>query len=45
MIDLTNEPEIGKIILELPKKPIRKINKTHNSYNASLPVLTIKGFN
>ena len=45
MIDLTNEPETEKIISEPPKKPIKKINKTHNSYNARLPVLTVKGLN
>ena len=45
MIDLTNEPVTGKIISEPPKKPIKKINKTPNSYNAHLPVLTVKGLN
>lgn len=45
MINLTNEPKTGKIISEPPKKPIKKINKTHNFYNACLPVLTVKGFN
>ena len=45
MIDLTYELETEKNISKPLEKPIKKIKNTHNSYNARLPILTVKGFN
>ena len=45
MIGLTNKNKIEKNESNPPKKPIKKIHNTNNLYNASLPILTVKGFN
>lgn len=45
MIDLTYDLKSEKIVSELPKNSPKKINNGKDSYNTSLPLLTVRGFN
>jgi len=45
MIDLTDDLKTEKIVSEPPLNSPKKNNKGQNSYNKSLPILTVRGFN